>query len=64
MNYIMDPGNIRPLKTISNLSAWFIVNPKAMLLYCIVKGHKMLSMKFVIFFSDECGYESNMQADV
>lgn len=65
MNYIVDPGDISPLKITSNLKAWFIVSLNEMLLYCSFKGHKMLSMKFVIFFfSDACGYGSNMQADV
>lgn len=61
----MGPGNISPLKTVSKLNAWFIVNLKEMLLRCIFKGHKMLSTELVIFFSlDECGYGRNVQADV
>ena len=61
----MGPGNISPLKTVSKLNVWFIVNLKEMLLRCIFKGHKMLSMELVIFFPlDECGYGRNVQADV
>lgn len=60
----MDSGNISPENIISKLNACFIVSLREVLLYCIFKGHKMLSMKFVIFSLDECGYGTNMQADV